>query len=280
MVRHDLGARMDIGDIGVLSLGKGDRLFISAVIVGIDLHRRPSGPRHHRDRGVAENVVVIRERRPRRRGRHVRADRHPVFRAPEPVLEDLDAAGEQRIRGSRVAGFGQRDRLVGSHLVAGIEIERRQVVGIDVVAQAEHRAGRDQVRRVARRVAVGGISVAVDQGGGLDRIGDVALVAVLPVVVVDHRVVRGCGEGDEHGQRIDCGGVDPGKARELVVLGKRNVIDLGRRRIGRDGTGERYEDKQGHKPPAERREIHGTMWGEAGEAGTEKFHHRLVARAL
>ena len=280
MVRHDLGPSVDIGDIGVLALGKGDRLFIAAVIVGIDLHRRPSGSRHHRNRGVAENVVVIREGGPRRRGRHVRADRHPVFGAPEPLLEDLDAAGEQRVRRCRVASLGQRDRLVGSHLVAGVEIERRQVVGIDVVAQAEHRAGGDQVRRVARRVAVGWIAVAVDQGGGLNRVGDVALKAVLPVVVINHRIVRGCGKGDEHGQRIDCGGVDPGKTRELVILGERHVENLGRRRIGRDGTGERYENEQGHKPPAERREIHGTMWGEAGEAGTEKFHHRLVVRAL
>ena len=183
LVADDGVALVDAHDDGLAPVQRYGR-----AVRTVDGHRRVVAAGHDVDGGVLEGVGVVGVRR-------VLADRYRVFGRPRIRVQDLDGAGEER---TGVLGIGtgrHRDRERGLDAVAAVEEDvvgiagnRNQIDEIDDVAAREQVVDRDRAQRRWE------IPVAPDFGRRLRRRGDVDLVAVFPVVVVDDRA--GCGDRD------------------------------------------------------------------------------------
>src|SRR5262249_34993539 len=111
-----------------------------------------------------------------------------------------------------------------------VEVDGLGVGGIDRVVEDDHGTGVDDVVGGAGGGAVGGVAVAPDLRGGLGRVGQIGLVAVLRLVVDDDRVV-----GDGGGGRV---GVD--RAWGLGLAGVERAEQLG---LG-EGNVERLDERR------------------------------------
>ena len=107
-------------------------------------------------------------------------------------------------------GFtGQPARVTMIALLAAIrsrripQNRRRIARQRHVVCQRDDRAGRQaqRIMREPRRNAVRIVAVAPDLRRRLGRVADVGLVAVLPLVVINHRPVAGDDDGKGRGNR-------------------------------------------------------------------------------
>ena len=180
--------------------------------VGVDRHRGVVLVGHDQQSDVLEHVVEG----------DVLAYRHDVVAVVIHGREHFHRACLHRPHILGPAGAGDGDGLVGADAVTGIVEDGGWIARQShVVAQREHCAGRKAVWvvRETRRNAVGVVAVAPDLRGGLNRMGDVRLVAVLPLVIGDDSAVAR--DHDRENRRHDVAGGRPDcrESRPDLLLG-------------------------------------------------------------
>ena len=178
-----------VREIPGLPLVKRIGPFEHPVAVQIQPHDGAVGLGHDADPGNVELIPV---------DRHVFAGRHHVLPAPLGGVRHFHRTGQQRLWPGIPSEPGNRHRTGHADLVAaipediGLEAGNRNLLdGIDHLA-----AGNAIIRRRSAchrigsfgRTAVPRVEIAPNLGRALRGAGQVGLVAVLPMVVVDHRV--------------------------------------------------------------------------------------------
>ena len=209
--RSDHAAGLDaVGDVQGLPLVQRVRPLERAVAVQIHPHDGAVGHGHDADAGDVEHVAGH---------HHVFAGGHDVLLAPLARVRYFNRTGQQGRRPGIPAGPGHRHRPRHPDLVPAVPEEVRLHARNRNLLDGEHdlAAGDAIVRRrragyrvgAFGRAAVGRIEVAPDFGGALRGTGQIRFVAVLPVVVVDHRIAGEAGNGNHadvpvvRGPRVD-----------------------------------------------------------------------------
>ncbi|TLD44465.1 MAG: hypothetical protein FAZ92_03267 [Accumulibacter sp.] len=95
--------------------------------------------------------------------------------------------------------MGQSNRLGGRNLVPTIEVDRCQIGGGDCVVENDHLSRLDHIACIGGdtgRGPIADVPIPPDLGSAeigravqIGRVGDVEIVTVLPLIVVDHRVI-------------------------------------------------------------------------------------------
>ncbi|OQB01454.1 MAG: hypothetical protein BWY25_01139 [Chloroflexi bacterium ADurb.Bin222] len=234
LVRLHARALLDAGDQDSAPFVQGGRGLEAAVGIRVDLHGGAILAGHDGERRIFEGLAGV---------GGIGAHRRLVGRAPFGRGIHLVAEGVQGVRPAGPGGASHRDGLAGRHLVLGVEQDVAgiagdwdRVVGHDDIARVEHVIGvgaDDRHAGLIGRTAVGRDPVAPDLRGAVQgRVGNIRLVAVLPVIVVDPGAVGCDGDGEIGVGRRDGGGVDSSQHRQRVVLRQRNVEGLHRIGVG------------------------------------------------
>ena len=210
---------------------RGDVGRRGGIAVPVDGDGRPVLGRDDMRRGVLEQLVGA--------GGHgfdVLADRQGIALAGIGRIDHRDRAREHRARRGGPARLGDRYRLGRADLVAAVVIDAVGRGRIDRVAQQDGLAGIEQVICRSRCGAVGGIAVAPDLRGGLDRVVDVGFIAVFPMVIDHDCPVAGRADRDH--------GLDVARHAARYRLQRSLDIGFGQRHIGglRNAVGSRSFD--------------------------------------
>ena len=223
----------------VLPLVQHHGLLKGAVVVRVNLDGRVVLRRHD----VQEN---IREQSPHPCGpRRVRTHRGGVVRAKVAGIANLHRAGNYRTGRERNLRTGDGNGLARTDHVPSVEKDiRGNARERDGVAQRDDLAGIDG--RIRSHCGPGGrsvgrIAVAPDlrpRGSrGLTWHGEVGFVAILPLIIIDDRVVLRGGDRDDavHAPGSVHGGIDRLHRGKHRLLGNGNVEELHGRRCKQPG---------------------------------------------
>ncbi len=175
---------------------------VSPIGVGVDLYAGAAFTGHDDEAGILEHLVVVDIR-------NVLADRNTIKGSPVAGIEDFNGACEQRPRVGSPSSLGNRNVLTRGDFVAAVKVDRRKIVGRHRVVQDDHRAGIDHIACIRGhpwRGAVGHVAIAPDlctpritsspRTVEIGGIGNVGIVAILPLVIVHNGVVRGRSDRD------------------------------------------------------------------------------------
>ncbi|EXI67855.1 MAG: hypothetical protein AW08_01796 [Candidatus Accumulibacter adjunctus] len=223
-----------------LPLAQRDRGFEAATRILVDLHRGPARTGHDVQAGVLEHLAIGRVR-------DVRADRDAILRSPALGIEDLDRTRQQRVRTAGPANVRQSDALRRRDLVTPVEIDDRlQGSRLHGAIEYDDRSRIDHVSRIAHHPGRGTVAdvpitpdlrtARVDCAVEIIRVGNIDVVAVFPLVVVDDRVVRRGRDGNVGLNRIGrIGGagsrLDRLQTRQQLIFRKWHVEELDWSRI-------------------------------------------------
>ena len=246
-------AGQDVGDSDpsdelAVALIQVEREVRRAVAVGVDLDDGGVLFRHDREADELEGSR-----------RQVLPDGDLERGAPPVDVEHLDRAAELRLHAGRGPGrSGHRHQLGRGDLVAAVEADLQRVADAtghgNVVDEDDDVPGLQQIAWKAGRCTVGCIAVAPDLNAAevsrtrveVGGAADVGVEAVLPLVVVDDRVVGGDRQRDHRVHRVVLGkALDRLRPRTSLRFRDRNVVGLNSRLCNAGSRpGERDEGDQ------------------------------------